>query len=51
MLSEDKPNSYWMPWFGCNVLKNVVGERVEDDHGLVGDTSIRVNLLQHCTRR
>ncbi len=32
-----------------NTFKDVVDEGVEDGHRLVGDTSIRVNLLQHCT--
>jgi hypothetical protein len=29
-----------------NALEDVVDERVEDGHGLVGDTSVRVDLLQ-----
>jgi hypothetical protein len=34
--------------FSCDALKNVVDKRVEDGHGLVGDTSIRVHLSQDC---
>ena len=30
-----------------NTLKNVIHERVHDRHGLAGDTSVRVNLLQN----
>lgn len=28
---------------GCDALENVVDERVEDGHGLVGDTSVGVD--------
>jgi len=31
---------------GGNTLEDVVDKRVEDGHGAVGDTSIRVHLLQ-----
>ena len=30
-----------------NALEDVVHERVHDGHGLAGDTSVRVDLLQH----
>ena len=33
--------------FGRDALEDVVDERVHDAHGLAGDTSVRVNLLQH----
>ena len=36
---------------GClsgNALENVVDKRVEDGHGLVGDTGIGVDLLEDC---
>lgn len=33
--------------FAGNALKDVVDERVENGHGLVGDTSVRVDLLQY----
>ena len=33
--------------FRCNALKDIVDERVEDGHGLVGDTGVRVHLLEH----
>ena len=33
--------------FGGDALENVVDERVHDAHGFAGDTSVRVNLLQH----
>ena len=32
---------------GGDALKDVVHERVHDAHGFAGDTSVRVNLLQH----
>jgi len=31
----------------CNAFKNVIHERVHDRHGLGGDTSVRVDLLEH----
>ena len=33
--------------FGGDALEDVVDERVHDSHGFAGDTSVRVNLLQH----
>lgn len=33
--------------FSSNALKDVVDERVHDAHGLGGDASVRVDLLQH----
>ena len=33
--------------FGGDTLEDVVDERVHDAHGFAGDTSVRVNLLQH----
>ena len=33
--------------FGSDALEDVVHERVHDAHGFAGDTSVRVNLLQH----
>ena len=33
--------------FGGDALEDVVDERVHDAHGFAGDTSVRVNLLQH----
>ena len=33
--------------FGGDALEDVVHERVHDAHGFAGDTSVRVNLLQH----
>lgn len=33
--------------FGGDALKDVVDEGVQDGHGLVGDTSVGVDLLQH----
>jgi hypothetical protein len=35
---------------GClsgDTLKDIVYERVEDCHGFVGDTGIRMHLLEH----
>lgn len=32
--------------FGSDLLENVCNERVHDSHGFVGDTGIRVNLLE-----
>ena len=34
-----------------DALKDVVDERVEDEHGLVRDTSVRVDLLEDLRRR
>ena len=31
----------------CNTFKDVIHERVHDGHSLGGDTSVRVDLLQH----
>ena len=33
--------------FGGDALEDVVDERVHNAHGFAGDTSVRVNLLQH----
>ena len=33
--------------FTSDTLKEIVDERVHDGHGLLGDTNIGVNLLQH----
>ncbi|CAH3121631.1 unnamed protein product, partial [Porites lobata] len=33
--------------FGGDALEDVVHKRVHDAHGFAGDTSVRVNLLQH----
>jgi len=33
---------------GCDALEDIVDERVQDGHGLVGDTSVRVHLLEYC---
>ena len=33
--------------FSCNTFENVIHERVHDRHSLGGDTSVRVNLLEH----
>ena len=33
--------------FRGDALEDVVDERVHDAHGFAGDTSVRVNLLQH----
>ena len=33
--------------FGGDALKDVIDKAVHDAHGLAGDTSIRVHLLQH----
>ena len=33
--------------FGGDTLEDVVDERVHDAHGFAGDTSVRMNLLQH----
>ena len=33
--------------FGGDALEDVVDKRVHDAHGFAGDTSVRVNLLQH----
>ena len=33
--------------FGGDALEDVVEKRVHDAHGFAGDTSVRVNLLQH----
>ena len=32
--------------FGSDTLENIVNERVHDRHSLLGDTSVRVDLLQ-----
>lgn len=40
-----------VPLTGClrgNALEDVVDKRVENGHRLVGDTSIRVDLLEDC---
>ena len=34
--------------FSGNTLKDIVDEGVKDGHRLVGDTGIRVHLLEHC---
>ena len=34
---------------GSNPLKQIVDEAVHDAHGLGGDASVRVDLLQHLT--
>lgn len=31
---------------GCDTLEDVVDERVQDGHGAVGDTGVRVDLLE-----
>ena len=31
----------------CNALKDVIDKRVHDGHGLGGDTSVGVHLLEH----
>ena len=36
---------------GSDALKDVVDKRVEDGHRLVGDTSVRVDLLQDAVAR
>ena len=33
--------------FGSDTFEDIVDERVHDAHGLGGDTSVRVDLLQH----
>ena len=33
--------------FSGNPLKDVIDKRVHDAHGFAGDTSLRMNLLQH----
>ena len=33
---------------GCDALEDVVDEGVEDGHGAVGDTGVRVHLLEDC---
>ena len=33
--------------FGSDALEDVVNKRIHDAHGFAGDTSVRVNLLQH----
>ena len=35
---------------GGNALEDVVDKRVENGHGLVGDTSVRVDLLEDWVR-
>lgn len=35
---------------GGNTLEDVVDEGVQDGHGTVGDTSVRVDLLEDCGR-
>ena len=35
--------------FSGNALKDIVDERIKDGHRLVGDTSIRVDLLEDYT--
>ena len=32
---------------GGDTLKDIVDEAIHDGHGLAGDTSVRVNLLEH----
>jgi hypothetical protein len=32
--------------FGSDTFEDVIDERVEDRHGFVGDTSVRVDLLK-----
>ena len=34
--------------FGRNTLEDIVDKGVQDGHRLVGDTSVRVHLLEHC---
>ena len=36
---------------GGDALENVVDKGVQDRHGTVGDTGVRVNLLQDCTKK
>jgi len=31
-----------------DTLENIIDKGVEDGHGLVGNTSVRVHLLEHC---
>ena len=45
---ENKNQSPRTRCLGCDTLEDVVDERVEDGHRLVGDTSIGVHLLEHC---
>ena len=33
--------------FSCNALEDVIHERIHDGHSLGGDTSVRVDLLEH----
>jgi len=35
---------------GGDALEDVVNEGVEDAHSAVGDTGVRVDLLEHCGR-
>ena len=35
---------------GGDSFKDVIDKRVEDGHGLVGDTRVRMHLLENCTR-
>merc|ERR1719342_704000 len=46
MALEETPVSGWT-CFSSNPLKEVVDKTVHDTHGLGGDTSVRVDLLQH----
>lgn len=36
---------------GSDALENVVDKGVQDRHGTVGDTGVRVNLLQDCIKK
>ena len=36
--------------FGRNALEDIVDKGVKDGHRLVGDTSVRVDLLEDCIR-
>ena len=37
--------------FGSDAFEDIVDERVEDRHGLIGDTGIRVYLLKNWKSR
>ena len=48
---RDRTGNVLTGCFGRYALEDVVDKRVEDGHGLVRDTGVRVNLLQYCNDR
>lgn len=47
-FSEQKIKRQLTGCLGGNALEDIVDERIEDGHRLVGDTSVWVDLLEDC---